>query len=126
MPYLVIKWMVYANVQALLNSFWGTHKSMSNVLNLAAGAVAGACAATAVTPVDVIKTRMQSASDERNASARQISRQLFAEGGLAAFFRGLGPRLMRIPMYTAVTLATFDFVKSFFEAANLSDLRREL
>lgn len=31
---------------------------------------------------------------------------------------GLGPRLARIPVYTAVTLATFDLVKGLFVLSN--------
>ena len=47
-----------------------------------------------------------------------VGRELIAEGGVPALFRGLGPRLMRIPIYTAITLATFDFVKDVFQTAN--------
>ena len=49
-----------------------------------------------------------------------------AEGGVGALFRGLGPRLLRIPIYTAITLATFDFVKDAFQAANELSLKQEL
>ena len=55
-----------------------------------------------------------------------VGRELVAEGGVRALFRGLGPRLMRIPIYTALTLATFDFVKDLFQAANAHGRRSEL
>ena len=51
-------------------------------------------------------------------SVLSIGRELIAEGGVPALFRGLGPRLLRIPIYTAITLATFDLVKDLFMAAN--------
>lgn len=118
LPYLVIKWLCYAYMQSLLGMLFAGQASWSNAKNLVAGAVAGAVAATAVTPADVVKTRLQARGGDKKTNAVQITRDLLAEGGVGALFSGLGPRLMRIPMYTAVTLATFDFVKDAFAAAN--------
>jgi hypothetical protein len=84
----------------------------SNRMNLISGAVAGAVAATSVTPADVIKTRLQVGKQKR--PVLQILRDVVREGGLAALFTGIVPRLARIPVYTAVTLATFDLIKSEF------------
>lgn len=113
---LVLKWLTYAQMQSLLVA---TIPNV-NVANLLAGAVAGGVAATAVTPADVIKTRLQTtARKAKDATALTIGRELLVEDGAMALFRGLGPRLLRIPVYTAITLATFDFVKAFFAAANL-------
>lgn len=118
LPYLVIKWICYTYMQSLLGVLFAQHAAWSNAKNLLAGAFAGAVAATAVTPADVVKTRLQARGSEKT-NAVQIMRDLLAEGGVGALFSGLAPRLMRIPMYTAVTLATFDFVKDVFQAANL-------
>jgi len=96
---------------------------LSNAKNLLAGAVAGAIAAILVTPADVCKTRLQAARMEdptkKHVTTLQVGREVVQEGGVLALFSGLGPRLMRIPMYTAVTLATFDLVKDHFAAGNL-------
>ena len=56
---------------------------------------------------------------QKDTSALQVGREVLAEGGLPALFSGLGPRLMRVPIYTAITLATFDLVKDLFEASNV-------
>lgn len=117
----MIKWLTYVYMQALLLR-WG---QSGNSANLVAGAVAGAVAATAVTPADVIKTRLQVAQS-KSATQMSICRELVAEGGVPAFFRGLGPRLMRIPLYTSITLATFDFVKELFTTINEHALKPEL
>ena len=122
LPYLIIKWIVYSHTQTLLAAVAMSNPWMTNAVNLLAGAVAGACAATAVTPADVIKTRLQAARmdpAQKDTSALQVGREVLAEGGLPALFSGLGPRLMRIPIYTAITLATFDLVKDLFEASNV-------
>ena len=121
-PYLVLKWLTYVQMQG----FFGLFVANVNAANLLAGAAAGAVAATAVTPADVIKTRLQTSVD-KGASATAIGRELLAEGGVPALFYGLWPRLMRIPIYTAITLATFDFVKDYFSAVNaLGNLKNEV
>jgi len=115
LPYLMLKWLTYVNAQTVLAPF----VESTNVVNLIAGAVAGAVAATVVTPADVIKTRLQIASkSSEKPSIWVICQELISDGGIPALFRGLGPRLLRIPVYTAITLATFDMVKDFFAAAN--------
>ena len=124
MPYLVLKWLTYVHTQSLCARFLPGYGSQT--INLLAGAVAGAVAATSVTPADVIKTRMQ-VEQGTKATVFSVGKDLLAEGGLPAFFRGLGPRLARIPMYTSITLATFDFVKdAFLRSQNLRDLTNEL
>lgn len=119
LPYLVIKWLVFAQVQALLNA--GPLAVMFPIppeaRNLVAGAVAGGVAATAVTPVDVIKTRLQIASAATGGSRGSsiaVARSIIAEDGVAGLFSGLGPRLARIPFYTSITLATFEGIKDSF------------
>ena len=73
----------------------------------------------------MIKTRLQ-ASGSPEASQVSILKELIAEGGVPALFRGLGPRLMRIPFYTSITLATFDFVKDMFANGLPQILKLEL
>ena len=122
LPYLVIKWLVYTYFKTLLASLAAGSSSIGPWLlkskNLLAGAAAGAVAATTVTPADVIKTRLQAARGKQQVGTLAICHQLLSEGGLLSLFSGLGPRLMRIPVYTAVTLATFDFVKDLFVQMN--------
>ena len=122
-PYLVLKWLTYVYMQSCLGSLLVGVSSQTT--NLVAGAVAGAVAATAVTPADVIKTRLQVASG-KEVTPLSVGRELMAEGGVPALFRGLGPRLMRIPLYTAITLATFDMVKDVFLQAQRGIAKTEL
>jgi len=112
LPYLIVKWVVYATVQGLFGVQVGAGGWLSNAKNLFAGACAGAVAATVVTPADVVKTRLQ--LTEGKATIPAVSRELLAKEGPGAFFKGVAPRLARIPIYTAVTLATFDLIKAKF------------
>ena len=77
---------------------------------------AGAFAATLVTPQDAIKTRMQLAA-HRNLAFSTAAREAVATGGPTALFAGLSARLLRIPLYSAVTLSTFETMKRAFERA---------
>lgn len=131
LPYHLLKWGVYVQVQMLMQigplaSLFPTPEAR----NLFAGAMAGAVGATVVTPADVIKTRLQVANSVRSRSGSDgseddraspkrrstvdVAREIFAEEGLLGFFRGLGLRLARIPFYTSITLATFDGIKDAF------------
>lgn len=124
LPYLVITWLVFAQAQALLSNLPATLASFAppEVWNLLAGAVAGGVAATAVTPADVVKTRMQlrdvagASSTPRKGKDTSIAMgcEILAFEGPAGLFRGLGPRLARIPFYAAITLATFEGIKDAF------------
>jgi hypothetical protein len=133
LPYLVIKWLVYAQFQALLSALIltlplqsGAVLWLENTKNLIAGGIAGAAAAIAVTPADCVKTQMQ--AQPNNPGAIPVSRELFNQGGIGAFFSGITPRLARIPLYTAVTLATFEFIKGSFvaQAMVVHAIKREL
>ena len=123
LPYLVLKWVVFAQAQRLLSIGPIVATIPLGTRNLLAGAAAGAVSATAVTPADVIKTRLQlangasnkdGASSKPRASAFGVTREVLAERGVFGLFGGIGPRLARIPIYTSITLATFEAIKDFF------------
>ena len=117
LPYTVLFW---TSVAALRASVAPADASADNgggngmFLNFACGAVAGAFAATLVTPQDAIKTRMQLAA-HRNLAFSTAAREAVATGGPTALFAGLSARLLRIPLYSAVTLSTFETMKRAFE-----------
>lgn len=122
-PYLVLKWLTYVYAQGLIGGLVAGLSTQT--INLAAGALAGAVAATAVTPMDVIKTRLQ-VDNNKDATPLTVGGQILAEEGAFGFFRGIGPRLARIPVYTSITLATFDFVKDFFLHAQAGGMKVDL
>ena len=73
--------------------------------------------APAVTPADVIKTRLQAqpaGKPFRSTNPLVVGRELIADEGVLALFKGIVPRLARIPLYTAITLATFELIKTMF------------
>lgn len=78
---------------------------------LAAGAVAGMLSWLLALPVDVVKSRIQAAPLHAPPSQTRIlhvTRQLYREGGVPVFFRGLVPCLVRAAPVNAVTFAVFE------------------
>lgn len=74
------------------------------------GATAGALAAAATTPLDVIKTRMMCAAASRPtmiAAARAIA----AQGGASAFFTGIGTRALSNGINSAVFFCFFESIR---------------
>jgi hypothetical protein len=87
---------------------------------LLAGATSGAMAALVTTPADVLKTRVQTAAAEAcrcggsGPGALQTARFIWAREGAAGFFRGAGPRLLRVTPACAVMISTYEAAKRFF------------
>jgi solute carrier family 25 (mitochondrial iron transporter), member 28/37 len=80
----------------------------------AAGAVAGAAAATASAPLDLVKTRLQTGGEvgaRRYKGLSDALSRIFAEEGWRGMFRGVGPRvLFHIPA-AAICWTTYEFCK---------------
>lgn len=66
-----------------------------------AGAAAGVAMWVPVFPVDTVKSRLQTA--EGNVSVASVVRELYARGGVRAFFPGFGPALARAVPANAAT-----------------------
>ncbi|KAK9476589.1 mitochondrial carrier [Lipomyces japonicus] len=74
------------------------------------GSVAGGVAAALTTPLDVLKTRIMLARDPVPVAV--LARQIAADEGLAAFFRGVGPRTLWISAGGAVFLGGYESTKA--------------
>uniref|UniRef100_A0A915I026 EF-hand domain-containing protein n=1 Tax=Romanomermis culicivorax TaxID=13658 RepID=A0A915I026_ROMCU len=84
------------------------------------GAMAGACGATAVYPIDLVKTRMQ---NQRNMTmvgevmyknSWDCFRKVIRHEGFVGLYRGLVPQLLGVAPEKAIKLATNDFVRDRF------------
>ena len=90
--------------------------------NLVAGSVAGAVAAAATTPLDVVKTRAQLTGliggvDSNPQTATGIVTSLRAiakDGGVSALFAGVGPRALRAAPACAVVVASYEALKLLY------------
>lgn len=82
--------------------------------DLISGAIAGGLAASIVTPIDVVKTRLQSAfSNATNAGAIEITKSIIREDGASALFRGVVPRALIVAQLFGITLAVYELQKKW-------------
>ncbi|CAN3369340.1 succinate/fumarate mitochondrial transporter [Diutina catenulata] len=115
-PFTMIQFPLYE----FLKSRWSeqlrvdSSAAVAQPLSLAKGAIcgsiAGAIAAAATTPLDVIKTRIM--LHESRISVVELISQTYHEEGMRAFWRGVGPRTMWISAGGAIFLGCYELVSS--------------
>ncbi|KAK6631068.1 Calcium-binding mitochondrial carrier protein Aralar1 [Polyplax serrata] len=97
---------------------------LENVYRFALGSVAGAVGATAVYPIDLVKTRMQ---NQRSGSligelmyrnSFDCFRKVIRHEGAFGLYRGLLPQLMGVAPEKAIKLTVNDFVRDKFMDRN--------
>eukprot|EP00163_Fabomonas_tropica_P019063 TRINITY_DN3352_c0_g1_i1.p1 TRINITY_DN3352_c0_g1~~TRINITY_DN3352_c0_g1_i1.p1 ORF type:complete len:234 (-),score=52.42 TRINITY_DN3352_c0_g1_i1:608-1309(-) len=81
-------------------------------VNLGCGFIAGLVSAGITTPVDVIKTRLQTQSLD-NTNSLQLVRDMMKNEGVAAFGKGLTARMLWIAPAAALTIAFYEQGKQF-------------
>jgi len=99
-------------------------KSKSQELgrNFIAGVLASMVATTCATPLDCVKSRMQSAIAGEESRWKSVfgTMQIIynEEGGLPACFKGLAPRLLRLAPGGGIMLVAFDFISGWLGPTN--------
>lgn len=122
-PDMAFKFAAYETMRAVHSNLrGGKHASVQE--DFAMGMVAGAFAAAATTPLDCIKTHMMCTAASR-PSLRSSSAQIFQQGGLRPFFRGVGPRALSNGMNSAVFFCFFEALRSSFAKRQLQAERRK-
>ncbi|CAN8072088.1 unnamed protein product [Agarophyton chilense] len=114
-PYSMLYFMAYERFKSL-----GGNGSTAGTAASAAGA--GAIAAACTTPLDVIKTRIQTQGDVTRGASRysgtwDAMKSIAREEGIHSFFRGTSARVLWIMPGTAITMSCFEFLKSYFRLA---------
>lgn len=114
-PYSIIFFPGYATIKDALADENG-HTSMPRII--LAGGTAGAMAGGAVTPQDVIKTRLQTKSMEgRYTGVIHCGRTIIKEEGVGALFKGsLNRMLVQAPLF-GIALLAFEIQKDFIRAS---------
>ena len=87
------------------------------VANLMAGGCAGGCAASFTTPLDVVKTRLQTqgATQHKYSGAIDAIRSIAEAEGVVAFTRGMGPRVLFHVPSMAICWTTYESSKYFLK-----------
>eukprot|EP00891_Asterochloris_glomerata_P002457 jgi/Astpho2/2457/Aster-08377 len=78
--------------------------------DLCIGGLAGAAAAAATTPLDVVKTVMMCSASSR-PTIISAGRKVFAEGGAKSFLTGVGPRALSNGLNSGIFFCFFELLK---------------
>uniref|UniRef100_A0A8C8DKV0 Solute carrier family 25 member 28 n=1 Tax=Oryzias sinensis TaxID=183150 RepID=A0A8C8DKV0_9TELE len=117
-PFQALHFMTYEHLQELLNP----HRQYNPSSHVLSGALAGAIAAAATTPLDVCKTLLntqesQALSSSSHEAHRHISglahafRTVYRLGGLRGFFKGVQARIIYQMPSTAISWSVYEFFK---------------
>lgn len=95
----------------------------SVLVNVLAGMTSGAVASAIANPTDVLKVRMQSASDRIYSERRSCAKffhQIYKEEGIHGLYRGVVPTANRAMVIAGVLLPSYDFFKDQFLQSGLT------
>lgn len=129
-PYSMIYFVVYERLKSIAMRIRNdqTVTQLPTHTVAACAGTAGGFAAACTTPLDVIKTRLQTQGDRH--SQTQVSgfraapaysgtwhaaQSIWAKERFRGFFRGISARVLWIMPSTAITMSTFEFLKFYFK-----------
>jgi len=90
----MIRFLVFGELERIMKG--NTKRNLSAFETFIAGVVAGAASVFGNTPIDVVKTRMQSLNASMYKSTLDCAYQVFKNEGIRGFYRGTLPRLGRV------------------------------
>jgi len=93
---------------------------IQNLFYFGLGAIAGATGATAVYPIDLVKTRMQNQRNNASggrlyASSLDCFKKTIAGEGFFGLYKGIGPQLVGVAPEKAIKLVVNQLVRQLFE-----------
>jgi len=115
-PFTATQFAAYDSLSKYLNP----GRKYDPITHISAGGLAGAFAAAITTPLDVIKTLLQTrgtASDPEIRNCRGLwhaAKIIQNRNGMAGFWRGLGPRVVTTMPSTAICWASYEMAKNYF------------
>jgi solute carrier family 25 iron transporter 28/37 len=112
-PFTALQFLAYESISTHMNA----QKSYDPATHCIAGAVAGGFAAALTTPMDVIKTILQTRGTSADPQVRNVSsfvggcQLLYQREGLRGFFKGIRPRVVTTMPSTAICWSAYEFCK---------------
>ncbi|KAJ4404068.1 Fe(2+) transporter [Didymella pomorum] len=117
-PFTALQFMSYESISKVMNPT-GRYDPYTHCF---AGGLAGGFAAALTTPLDVIKTLLQTRGSAHDAELRTVSglfqaaRIIHQREGYKGYFRGLKPRIITTMPSTAICWSAYEMAKAFFIA----------
>lgn len=112
-PFTALQFLAYESISTVMNP----SKVYDPVTHCLAGAIAGGLAAGLTTPMDVIKTMLQTRGTAKDVELRSVNsfmsgcRLLFAREGFRGFFKGFRPRIVTTMPSTAICWSAYEASK---------------
>jgi len=101
----------------------GVKRDLSALESFTGGVIAGAASVFGNTPIDVVKTRMQSLNASVYNGTIDCARQLWRNEGIRGFYRGTLPRLGRVCLDVGIVFMLYGqitkLIHRFFEKKKL-------
>lgn len=122
-PFTALQFLAYESISTVMNPT----KKYDPVTHCFAGAIAGGVAAGLTTPMDVIKTMLQTRGSAGDAELRSVNsfmagcRLLHAREGFRGFFKGIRPRVVTTMPSTAICWSAYEASKAYFIRRNDSE-----
>lgn len=112
-PFTALQFLAYESISTSMNPT----KKYDPATHCLAGAVAGGFAAALTTPMDVIKTMLQTRGAAQDAEVRAVNgfvagcKLLYRREGVKGFFKGLKPRVLTTMPSTAICWSAYEASK---------------
>ncbi|KAL2752252.1 hypothetical protein ACRALDRAFT_1078263 [Sodiomyces alcalophilus JCM 7366] len=119
-PFTALQFLAYESISTVMNPT----KHYDPITHIVAGGVAGGFAAALTTPMDVIKTMLQTRGTAADPELRRVdgfmagSRLLLRREGFRGFFKGVGPRVITTMPSTAICWSAYEASKAYFIRQN--------
>ncbi|KAL2018521.1 hypothetical protein VTK56DRAFT_733 [Thermocarpiscus australiensis] len=123
MPESAIRFGSYEASKRFLAAYEGHNDptQISTVSKFVAGGIGGMTAQFCVYPIDTLKFRLQcetvQGGPRGSALLIRTAKNMWADGGLRAAYRGLGLGLVGMFPYSAIDIGTFEFLKKTYARA---------
>ncbi|KXJ90681.1 mitochondrial carrier domain-containing protein [Microdochium bolleyi] len=119
-PFTALQFLAYESISTTMNP----EKKYDPFTHCVAGAVAGGFAAALTTPMDVIKTMLQTRGTAADAELRSVNgfvagcKLLYQREGSRGFFKGVKPRIVTTMPSTAICWTAYEASKAYFIRTN--------
>ncbi|KAH8383976.1 hypothetical protein KR009_011558 [Drosophila setifemur] len=109
LPYQTIHFTTYEFFQNKLN----LERKYNPPVHMVAGGAAGACAAAITTPLDVVKTLLNTQETGLTRGMIEAFRKIYQMAGPLGFYRGMTARVLYSMPATAICWSTYEFFKFY-------------
>jgi len=84
--------------------------------NFLVGTMASCTATTCIQPIDMVKVRIQLMSEAGGSTSPiVVAKELYAEGGVKGFYRGIDSAILRQVVYGTLRLGIFFNLSEYFK-----------